>query len=158
MRKELDREGAFDRFEKKPDNTDMPLIDKKRQLLENMAEREDEPFLEYRIVDKPLTKAEALELGKYLTKKEVIELVQKKYPSIKTRLNMIELLIKLSEQGIVPITPVRFVNCSHCGNEIEYRNIQMIPFWELQEKSSYCDDCKKLIDELNKPETKQITL
>ena len=115
-------------------------------------------FLCYFLSDQPGTKTEALELGKYLTKKEVVELAEKKYPSIKTRLNMIELLIKLSEQGIVPVIPVRFVNCNHCGDMIEYRNLQMIPYWELLDKKNYCDNCKKMIEEMNKPLAKQTHL
>ena len=104
-------------------------------------------------IDHILTEKEAFELGNFFTKKELIELVEKKYPAIPSRKKLSEILIKISELGFIPVKPSRFIHCKNCGEPEDVSPITMFDYWDLKLKETYCSNCKKHLEE-----TKQINL
>jgi len=150
---QLERQGAFNRFKttKKMDEGEMDV--KVQQLKHAMDEREKEPFLKIENATCVLSEDEAKELSIYLMKKEIDDLIRKKFPSIKIGLSIQKNLIKISEMGYKPQIPHRIVCCMQCGIAKDFYPIKLIEFWELQEKY-HCEKCEKTLQ----PKERQITL
>lgn len=143
MRKQLDERGLFTQFKKEENVEVVDLADEIKE--------EQEKTLDTVVATHPLSIDDAIELGDYFTKNELLSLVIAKFPNIHKAksLKLVELLIKMSELGAVPVKPARIVNCKRCGKELDCSPIKMIPFWELQDKGKYCDDCDAYIKKLN---------
>lgn len=159
MRERLEQKGAFDIFKKKKkdDFETATIMETKISMLrQRTEEREKEPFLEIEPADHILSDVESRALAQFFTKKEIDDLVNKKYQMIKTNLPIRSILIKLSEIGQMPKKPLRMVSCLKCGMTKEF-TIDMCSFWELQKKY-YCENCKKEIEALNNSKTKQIPI
>lgn len=161
MRKQLEEKGAFEQFDKNQQAQEfeqtITIEMKKQALKERMEEREEEPFLEMTTSQNILTDKQAIELGKYFTKKELIQLIEKKFPHIDTKMAIKKLIIKMSAEGFIPKIPVRIINCNTCGQEIEIEKIDMIKYWEIKDKGMTCKECKKEQKEKDKP-IKQVNL
>jgi hypothetical protein len=155
MRERLAEKGAFDRFKKKKEECgeiDMKMA----HLKKSMEEREKEPFLEVEPIDRILSDVEAKDLSMFFTKKEIDDLINKKYPMIKTSATIRNIIINLSQLGVSPKKPHRLIGCMKCGTVKEFM-VDLCAFWELQKKY-YCENCKKEIEALNKPKNLQIPL
>jgi len=152
MRKQLNDKGLFTQF-KKPEQSEQ-IVDIDEKIREEKKE-----VLKTVDVTKPLSIDDAVELGDYFTKNELIELAIVKFPNIHKPkyLKLAELLLKISEQGVIPLKPERVINCKRCGTEIIVSPIKMIPYWELSDMGKYCKDCEKIIKKLNEEPT-QVTL
>jgi len=100
--------------------------------------------------DHVLTIDEADELGSYFSKRELVSLAVVKYDIKEAdNLKIIELLIKMSEFGTIPVQPYRFVKCKRCSKPVCCSPIKIIPFLELEQKGTYCPDCDVYIKKLN---------
>jgi hypothetical protein len=159
VREQLEQKGAFDRFKKKKRDDECEMETKISMLKQAMKNREEntEPFLEIEPCNHILSDVEAKDLSMFFTKKEIDDLVMKKYPAIKINLTKIKQLIKISETGNIPKKPLRVLSCMKCGMSKEFA-IDVRTFWDMQEMKYYCENCKKEIDALNKPKTQQTGL
>ena len=142
MRKQLDQKGLFLQFKKQET---VEVVDIGKEI------REEQKVLDTVDVARPLSIDEAIELGEYFTKNELLSLVAVKFPNIykPKNLKLVEILIRLSEEGVVPLKPERIINCKRCGKELVVSPIKLIPYWELSDSGRYCDDCEILIKKLN---------
>jgi len=156
VREQLEQKGAFDRFKKKKRDDECEMETKISLLKHRIAERNEEPILNTEPIDHILSEVEAKDLSMFFLKKEIDDLVSKKYSVIKRNLPMKNVLIKISETGNIPKKPLRVLSCMKCGMSKEFA-IDVNAFWEL-EKRYYCETCKKEIDALNKPKTQQIPI
>lgn len=157
MRQQLEQKGAFDIFKKKKKDDECEIETKISMLKQAIAERETEPFLDVEPINHILSEVEAKELGMFFTKKEIDDLLGKKYPSIKRNLPMKNILILISETGNVPKKPLRVLSCVKCGMSKQFA-IDVCAFWELQNEKYYCETCKKEIDKLNNQKTQQMSI
>ena len=110
-------------------------------------------LLQIKPIDHILTIDEADELGSYFTKRELVALVDSKGVKNTDSMKIIELLIKISEFGCVPVQPDRFIKCKRCSNLIKFSQIKIIPFLELEQRGQYCESCDEYIKKLNKTTT-----
>lgn len=147
MRKELEEKGAFDIIDKLDPKQETPLTIKKDELLQSMIEREEEPFIKVERIDCVLSEKEAHELGTFFTKKELMELIEKKYPAIPNRKKLSEIIMQISEYGFIPVKPQRFIHCKNCGEPEDVSPITMFDYWDLKLKESYCKNCRKHFEE-----------
>lgn len=107
-------------------------------------------LLQTKPIDHVLTIDEADELGSYFSKRELVSLAMEKYGFKEAdSLKIIELLIKMSESGSVPVQPYRFIKCKRCSKPVDCSPIKIIPFLELEQKGRYCPDCDEYIKKLN---------
>lgn len=155
VREQLEQKGAFDRFKKKKKD-ECEMETKISMLKQSMAQRDEEPILDIEPIDHILSEVEAKDLSMFITKREIDDLVTKKYPAIKINLPIKTKLIMMSETGNIPKKPLRVLSCMKCGMSKEF-TIDVCAFWELQ-KRYYCETCKKEIDMLNKPKTQQMPI
>lgn len=158
VREQLEQKGAFDRFKKKKRDDECEMETKISMLKQAMKNHEEntEPFLEIEPCNHILSDVEAKDLSMFFSKKEIDDLILKKYPAIKPNLPIRSILIKLSETGNIPKKPLRVVTCQKCGMSKELA-IDLCAFWDMQKKY-YCESCQKEIDALNKPKTQQTGL
>ena len=154
MRVRLEERGAFDQFKMKKNAEEEGLMEMKvHQLKQAMADREKEPFLELEPATCILSEVEAKKLSYFFTKKEIDDLVHKKFPSMKTGLSIQTNLIKMCEVGQLPKIPHRTVCCLRCSIIKDLYPINLFDFWELQKKY-HCEKCEKTLQ----PKERQITL
>lgn len=156
VREQLEQKGAFDRFKKKKRDDECEMETKISLLKQRIEERNEEPILDIEPIDHILSEVEARDLSMFFTKKEIDDLVGKKYPSLKRNLPIKTYLIKISETGNIPKKPLRILSCMKCGMSKEFQ-IDVCAYWEMQKKY-YCEGCQKEIDALNKPKTQQIPI
>jgi len=153
MRAKLEQKNAFDIFKKKKGEEEQigEMDLRVAKLHKNMATRvkmKNEPVLDVEEVEVAINEQQAEELAQFFTNKELNSIIADKY-HIDIKSTMPIKLVQLSEQGILPKKPKRFISCVRCGFTKNVAPITKQEYWKLIDAKWYCDGCRKYIDELN---------